>query len=204
MAVIGTANELRARYGAPTARSLRKQLDHLDVHCRRFIELSPFCILATGSGATGLDATPRGGPPGFARVLDEHTLLLPDWPGNNRLDSLENLLTTPRIGILFLVPGVDETLRINGRAQIRDDADMRDSFSEGRPATVLAVTVDEAYLHCAKALMRSRLWDPAMHVERSQLPTAGQMLRDHVGSADPPEPQEAMVARYEKVLYDQP
>ena len=202
MAVIGTANELRARYGAPTARSLRKQLDHLDVHCRRFIELSPFCVLATGSSATGLDATPRGGPPGFARVLDEHTLLLPDWPGNNRLDSLENLLTTPQIGISVPRPG---GRRDAAHQRPRPDPRRRRparSFSEGRPATVLAVTVDEAYLHCAKALMRSRLWDPAMHVERSQLPTAGQMLRDHVGSADPAEPQEAMVARYEKVLYE--
>jgi len=204
MGVIGTRSELRARYGPPTTRSLRKQLDHLDVHCRRFIELSPMCVLATGSADSGLDATPRGGAPGFARVLDDRTLLLPDWPGNNRLDSFENLLACPQIGLLFLIPGVDETLRINGSGQIRDDDDLLDGFGEGRPATVLTVGEREAYLHCAKALMRSRLWDPALHVQRSELPTAGQIMRDHVGSAEPAEPQGEMVERYSKALYTEP
>jgi uncharacterized protein len=193
---------LRERYGEPKERSVRKQLDRLDAHCRRFVELSPFCVLAT-CGPDGLaDATPRGGDPGFVHVLDERTLLFPDRPGNNRLDSLSNLVANPGVGLLFLVPGVDETLRVNGVAELRADPELLARFDhDGRlPATVMVVDVREAYLHCAKALMRSRLWDEDAKIERSTLPSLGEMLRDQLALAEA-ETQDEMVARYRQSLY---
>jgi uncharacterized protein len=199
---VRTAEELRERYRQPSERALAKQLDRLDAHCSRFVRLSPFCVLAT-CGPDGLpDATPRGGEPGFVHVLDERTLLLPDRPGNNRLDSLSNITANGSVGLLFFVPGVDETLRVNGTCELRDDRELVARFDRaGRPpATVLVVSVREAYLHCAKALMRSRLWDPATRIERSTLPSLGEMLRDQLGLADA-ETQEQMVARYEQTLY---
>ena len=195
---------LRDRYPHALERSLRKQLDRIDTHCRRFIELSPFLVLASAGADGTADASPRGGPPGFVLVDDEHALLVPDWPGNNRLDSMTNLVSAPGVGLLFMIPGVDETLRVNGIVEISDDEGLCDRFSadgRGAPRTVLIVTVREAYLHCAKALMRSRLWDPEAQVPRDALPTMGQMMRDHIGSADEPESQEVMVARYREILY---
>ena len=199
---VRSTGELRERYGEPSERARAKQLDRLDAHCRRFVELSPFCVLAT-SGPDGLaDATPRGGDPGFVHVLDERTLLLPDRPGNNRLDSLANLVAHPGVGLLFLLPGVDETLRVNGVAALRDDEELLARFDlEGRrPRLVLVVSVREAYLHCGKALMRSRLWDDASRIDRSTLPSLGEMLRDQRGLGEA-ESQEAMVARYRESLY---
>ena len=199
---VRTNEKLRELYAEPRERSLRKQLDRLDPHCRRFLELSPFCVLAT-TGADGLpDATPRGGEPGFVHVLDERTLLLPDRPGNNRLDSLGNLVTHPGVGLLFFVPGVDETLRVNGTCELRDDPELVARFEHGGklPATVLVVSVREAYLHCAKALMRSRLWDPEARIERSTLPSLGEMLRDQLDLAEA-ETQDEMVERYRQSLY---
>jgi PPOX class probable FMN-dependent enzyme len=203
VAAIRSAAELRERYREPGERALRKQLDRLDGHCRRFVELSPFLVLAT-TGPDGLaDATPRGGDPGFVHVADERTLLLPDRPGNNRLDSLTNLAANGGVGLLFLIPGVDETLRVNGTAELHDDDELRGRFDrEGRlPATVVVVTVHEAYLHCAKALMRSRLWDPEARIDRSELPSLGEMLRDQLGTTEPPETREQMVRRYREQLY---
>jgi uncharacterized protein len=203
MSAITNPEALREIYRTAGDLVRRKQLGHVDVHSRRLIELSPFVVMAT-SGADGMaDATPRGGEPGFVHVADERTLLIPDRPGNNRLDTLENLLVTPEVGLLFLVPGVDETLRVNGSVEIRDDDDLRADFEvAGRlPATVLQVAVREVYLHCAKALMRSRLWDPGAQIERSALPSLGQMFRDQIGDEITPEPQESMVARYRTELY---
>jgi len=204
MTAIREEAALRERYNEPLERSLRKQLDHLDDHCRRFIELSPFFVLASAGADGSADASPRGGPPGFVRVENDRTLLVPGWPGNNRLDSLTNLVSSPGVGLLFMVPGVDETLRVNGTVELSDDETLRDRFaSDGRgaPRTVLVVTVHDAYLHCAKALMRSRLWDPEARVPRDTLPTMGEMLHDHIGSGEEPESQEAMVARYREILY---
>jgi len=202
MSIVASHDELRALYAQPKERTLKKELDHLDKHCRRFISLSPFVVLATTNPDGTADATPRGGDPGFVVVEDDRTLLLPDRPGNNRLDSLSNVVANPGVGLLFLIPGVDETLRVNGTAAIHDDEELRARFTEGRPpATVIAVTVREAYLHCAKALMRSRLWDPAAQIERSELPTLGRMINDQVGSNEPAETQAEMLERYKEELY---
>ena len=194
---VSTPDALRALYDPARERSVAKELPALDPHAQRFIALSPLVMLATG-GVDGMDASPRGGAPGFAKVLDAHTLLIPDAPGNNRLDTLQNLLHTPQIGLLFLVPGVDETLRVNGTAVLSvDAADLARCEDMRRvPRLVIRVTVEEAYLHCAKALMRSSLWSPAARIERSLLPTAGQMLIDHTGVVTPPETQEEMLRRY--------
>jgi len=203
MARIESLESLRAIYGAPKGRSVAKQLDRLDRHCRSFIALSPFLVLAT-QGADGFgDATPRGDHPGFVAVLDDNTLVIPDRPGNNRIDSLANLVERPGIGLLFLIPGVDETLRVNGTAVIDDDETLRAAhMADGKlPATVMVVTVREAYLQCGKALMRSNLWADESRIDRSLLPTMGEMLRDHTRSSEPPETQADMLARYAKALY---
>lgn len=203
MAAIESLNQLRALYGAPHGRAVAKQLDRLDRHCRSFIALSPFLILAT-QGADGLgDATPRGDHAGFVSVPDDHTLIIPDRPGNRRLDSLSNIVERPGVGVLFLIPGVDETLRVNGTAVIDDDLALREAHrvEDNLPATVLVVTVKEAYLQCAKALMRSKLWSDETKIERSRLPTMGEMLKDHTRSKETPETQEAMLARYRGALY---
>jgi PPOX class probable FMN-dependent enzyme len=145
-----------------------------------------------------MDASPRGGEPGFVKVIDANTLLIPDSPGNNRLDTLENIVDTGRIGLLFLVPGVDEALRANGTAVLSNDDRYLDlcTTAKRRPKLVIEVKVAEAYLHCAKALMRSTLWDPASRVDRSLLPTMGEMLKDQTCSDAPAESQEEMLARY--------
>jgi uncharacterized protein len=203
---ITTEAELRGLYAAPMERAVKKQLSALDVHCRRFIGLSPFVVVASGGrghdGRAALDASPRGGSPGFVQVSDEHTLLIPDAPGNNRLDSLENIVTSAEVGLLFLIPGVDETLRVNGSAVLSlAEADInRCTTEKRRPKLVIRVTVRDAYLHCAKALMRSQLWSPAAVVNRSCLPSAGEMLKDHTGVHTPPETQEQMRQRYQPDL----
>lgn len=194
--MIDTLDTLRARYPAPHGRSVAKQLSRLDHHCTAFIALSPFVVLATG--AAEMDASPRGGPPGFVKVTADGTLLLPDFPGNNRLDSLTNLVDNGKIGLLFLIPGVDETLRVNGRAQLTDDPALLKYFAQEKrmPTLVIEVTVKETYLHCAKALMRSKLWEVESRQPRSVLPTMGQMLGDHTGMTQTPETQQEMAARY--------
>jgi PPOX class probable FMN-dependent enzyme len=157
MARIDSLERLRTIYGTPTARVEAKQLDRLDKYCRIFLDLSPFCVIAS-QGADGIgDVTPRGDAAGFVAVLDDRTLAIPDRPGNNRIDTLSNVVENPAVGLLFLVPGFDETLRINGYAEVRDDEDLRARFADnGRlPATVLLVRVAEAYLHCGKDFMRS-------------------------------------------------
>ena len=197
--MITTHEQLRALYAAPGERAVRKQQAQLDAHCQRFIALSPFCVLASGGGTGALlDASPRGGAPGFVKSPDAHTLLLPDAGGNNRLDTLSNLLDDPRIGLVFLIPGVDETLRVNGTARLREEALYTDFFTaeRQRPKLVIEVRVAEAYLHCPKALMRSRLWSADAQVDRAVLPTLGQMIHDQMGLATEPESQVAMLQRY--------
>lgn len=174
---VTTIAQLEALYGAPVEAALTKEIDAISPHYRAFIEKSPFVVVAT-CGPEGLDCSPRGDPSGFVRVLDERTVTLPDRRGNRRLDSLRNLVRDPRISLLFLVPGVGETLRINGRAEIRIDTELCASFEmQGKlPQSVLVVHVDRVYYQCQKALVRSRLWDPEARVQRSALPSAGAML----------------------------
>ena len=183
-----------------------KQLAAMDPHCRRFIELSPFVVLASSDATHALDASPRGGAPGFAKTLDPHTVVIGDAPGNNRLDTLENILATGCIGLLFMIPGVDETLRINGTARLSCDPALLRLFDaeKNRPKLAIEVTVTQAYLHCAKALMRSALWDASRHVERSVMPSMGEMLRDQIGERMSPdtvfETQAQMLERYRQTL----
>jgi PPOX class probable FMN-dependent enzyme len=202
MTDIRSVEALRALYREPSERALRKQLDQLDEHCRRFVALSPFVVVASTDAEGRVDASPRGGDPGFVKVLDEHTVLIPDSPGNNRLDSLQNLIDRPGVGLLFMIPGVDETLRINGNAALRTDAALIDlcANERRRAPLVIAVEVREAYLHCAKALMRSKLWDAGAKQDRGVLPSMGQMLKDQIGSPGEPESDAAMRERYQRDL----
>jgi len=201
--MIQTLDQLRALYAAPGERALRKQIAHIDTHARRFIELSPFCVLAS-SGVNGrlLDASPRGGPPGFVKVADAQTLLLADSGGNNRLDTLENLLADPRLALLFFIPEVQESLRINGRARLRDEPAYLDRFAHERqrPRLVIEIEVHELYLHCAKAFMRSQLWAPGTWPQRDALPSMNEMIHDQTGAGPVTESAEAMRARYETQL----
>jgi uncharacterized protein len=199
--MIDNTGALRARYPEPKERARKKQLDHLDRHCASFIALSPFVVIASGgsSGSSGsLDASPRGGAPGFIRILDKNTLLIPDAPGNNRLDTLTNIVESGSVGLLFLIPGVDESLRVNGRARLTDAPEMIRHFSNEtrQPKLVIVVDVAEAYLHCAKALMRAKLWDAESRVDRAVLPTMGEMIKEQAGLAEPAESQAQMLARY--------
>jgi PPOX class probable FMN-dependent enzyme len=193
---------LRALHHRPMSRATDKVQTTLDQHCRRIIALSPFCVVAT-QGPKGADVSPRGDPPGFVRVLDERTLLLPDRVGNNRLDSMMNLLVNPRIGLLFLVPGMNETLRINGTARITDDARLLTASAvNGRaPKVGLIVSVEEAFLHCGKALVRSALWDGSRHVDRATLPSYAEMLLDHVKGLTSEENERQSHVMLERGLY---
>jgi len=169
--------ELEALYDAPVPASITKEIDHLtDLH-RAYIDASPFFIMAT-SGPGGLDCSPRGDPPGFVRVADERTLLMADRRGNNRLDSLRNLVVDPRVGLLFLVPGVGVTLRVNGTAEISIDPELRQSFAIGDklPTAVIVITTTAVYPQCPKALVRSHLWDPSRHRDPSELPSIGDII----------------------------
>ncbi|KAA0576036.1 pyridoxamine 5'-phosphate oxidase family protein [Azospirillum sp. Sh1] len=170
---------LEALYGEPATASIAKEVPALTPGYRALIEASPFLILAT-SGLDGLDASPRGDGPGFVRVADDRTLLIPDRRGNNRIDSLRNILADPRVGLLFLVPGLNETLRVNGRAVIDTDPALCGSFAvDGKaPKSVLVVTIETVFFQCARALLRSRLWDPAAQVPRSDLPSVGALLAE--------------------------
>ena len=197
-------SELRALYGAPSELSARKSLPKLDPHCRSFIERSPFVCLSTAAADGAADISPRGDAPGFVRVLDDHTLLIPDRLGNNRIDSLRNLLQNPHIGLLFLIPGVDETLRINGVARIVVRSELLEACAvNGKvPRTGLLVEVREAFLQCAKALIRSHLWSDEYRLSRDQLPTLGKILVDQIGLATPVVELDAMIEKaYCEKLY---
>jgi PPOX class probable FMN-dependent enzyme len=204
--MIDNLTQLRALYAAPAERAFRKQLARIDPHAARFIGLSPFCVVATGGVHGGLlDASPRGGAPGFVKVADDATLLLADSGGNNRLDTLQNLLADPRLSLLFMIPNVEETLRVNGRARLRDEAAFCDLFAHERqrPKLVIEIAVHEVYLHCAKAFMRSALWKPERWPAREQLPSMNQMIHDQTNAGPVTESAEAMRARYEAQLAEE-
>jgi uncharacterized protein len=175
--LITSIEALMSIYEEPSGPAVVKEIDHVNADYRAFIEAAPFCAVAT-SGPDGLDCTPRGDPPGFVRVKDGKTLLIPDRRGNNRIDSLRNLIADPRISLLFLIPGCGETIRVNGRAVISIDPGLCESFVfAGKvPRSVIVVTVDRVYYQCAKAIVRSRLWDPASQIDRKQLPSSGTIL----------------------------
>jgi len=177
--VISTEAELRAILGEPTELVRSKLADRLNELTRQFIERSPFVCVATTSADGGIDVSPRGDPPGFVRVLDEQTLLLPERPGNRLADTLVNLLSDPRIGLLFLLPGIGDTFRVNGTGAITDDADLLSSSAVAgkAPALGIVVSITEAYTQCAKALIRSDLWNPQRHIDRADLPSGGEILK---------------------------
>jgi uncharacterized protein len=185
MSVLRSAEELRALYGPAFERSISKEIDYLNEPYQAFVKASPFAILSS-SGAGGIDCSPKGDAPGFVRIIDERTLALPDRPGNNRIDNLLNIVEDPRVSLLFLVPGIGETLRVNGRAQISNDPELLQSFAvQGKPPrTVILVSVEAVYFHCSKALTRSKLWDPSRYVAREAMPSAGQMLAATDASID--------------------
>jgi PPOX class probable FMN-dependent enzyme len=201
MAVTSEAR-LREIYGAASPRALAKELDRLDGHCLDFIAASPFLLLATSDGER-IDVSPKGDAAGFVRVDAEGRLLIPDWPGNARLDGLRNILKAPQVGVIFLIPGVRETLRVNGAAEILDEAAARRPFARGGrlPLTVLRVTPREAFVHCAKAFLRSGLWEPATWPEARPVAPMGEMLRDHARLTGEVEDDAAMIARYRGALY---
>jgi PPOX class probable FMN-dependent enzyme len=175
--LITTTEALEHLYEAPGGNALLKEIDHINAPYRALIEAAPFFALAT-CGSEGMDCSPRGDAPGFVRVQDEKTLLIPDRRGNNRIDSLRNLIADPRVALLFLIPGCGETLRVNGRAVISTDPMLTQSFIvEGKtPRSVIVVTVERAYYQCPKAIVRSKLWDTATWLDRTTLPTAGKIL----------------------------
>jgi uncharacterized protein len=170
---------LEKLYGMPSGAAVDKEVDYLHPHYQRLIAASPFFVLATG-GPEGMDASPRGDAPGFVVVEDEKTLLIPDRRGNNRVDSLRNIIANPRVALLFLIPGIGETLRVNGRAEIRIEPALLERFSvEGKlPRSVLVVRVETVFFQCARALFRSKLWDPARHIDRASLPSTGTIVSD--------------------------
>ena len=179
MKTITTLDELKDLYGEPGAPSLVKEVNHIPPHYRALVEASPFVAIAT-SGPEGLDCSPRGDAPGFVRVHDENTLMLPDRRGNNRTDSLRNIIRDSRVAVLFLIPGSGSILRANGRAQIATDPDLLESFiSNGKtPRSVIVVTVETIYFQCAKAIVRSDMWNPDKYIESDALPTAGEILSE--------------------------
>jgi len=200
--IIKKVDELKALYNQPTERAIKKQMPSLDTHCINYINKSPFLVLSTVNKQGKIDASPRGGAVGFVRVDDPQKIIIPDAKGNNRLDSLVNIVETGQVGLLFLIPGIDETLRVNGSAYITTNPEVLAKFSNEKktPKTCIVVLVEEVFLHCAKALMRSKLWSPETQIERAQMPTMGQMLKDQIGGNEEPETQEEMVRRYQSDL----
>ena len=201
-----TRHELRQLYGAASERASLKELPSLDRHAQQFIALSPFVVLASANATGQMDASPRGGDPGFVKVIDTQTLLIPDAPGNNRLDTLENILDTGQLGLLFMLPGFDETLRVNGQAVLSTEPSALQQCADARrtPVLVIRIRVQAVYLHCAKAFMRAQLWNPSRHAQRHLMPSMGEMLRDQIQSTQGHdmgvETQEEMMARYRQSL----
>ncbi|HET8751162.1 MAG TPA: pyridoxamine 5'-phosphate oxidase family protein [Gaiellaceae bacterium] len=201
MTEIRDEKQLRDMLGEPTELVRQKIADRLNPLTRQFVERSPFVVVATGSPDGGLDVSPRGDPAGFVRILDERTLLLPDRPGNKLADTLTNLLADDRIALLFLIPGVNDTFRVNGRARLVDDPELlAESEVEGKtPKLGILVEVEEAYTQCPKALLRSELWNPERHIERSELPSSGEILRAVANpELDVDEYEEARAERYRR------
>ena len=182
MDFITSQEDLRALYGPASPNALRKQMDRLDAHARTFLARSPFVVIASQDSKGHADATPKGDGPGFVHVLDERTIAIPDRPGNARVDTWSNIVDNPAVGLLFLIPGMNETLRINGTGRLTRDSELCARLAmNGKPAVAaLVVQIEDVYLHCAKAFIRSRLWKQDTWPDRKQLPTLGEMLRDQI------------------------
>ncbi len=183
---VTSVEQLRDVYPPPAERSVLKEIDHLDYHCREFISLSPFLLISSSNSDGACDVSPKGGPAGFVTVLDDHRLLIPDATGNRRLDSLHNMLENPQVGLLFLVPGLGEVLRVNGGVELTRDPELLDGLQTGGrpPKLALIVTAEQAYLHCAKSIIRSELWKAESWPDAQQLPSAAAILNDHIGIGD--------------------
>jgi PPOX class probable FMN-dependent enzyme len=179
--VLTTRERLRELYNVPSHRVTNKVIDHIDDLCRRFIATSPFVMVATRGGDGRLEQSPKGDPPGFVAVLDAKTLAIPDRPGNNRLDTFENLLIHPEVGLFFMIPGNRDTLRVSGTGKMVRDRGLQEKLAIGgkAPVVVLIVTVEEAFMHCPKCVIRSRLWEPAHWPDRSSVPTLAQGMVTH-------------------------
>ncbi len=201
--ILSTVEELEDVYGHPIETAMVKEIDYISDHYRTFIEASPFVVLSS-VGPEGLDSSPRGDPAGFVEIEDERTVLIPDRRGNNRIDTLRNIVRDPRVSLLFLIPGVGETLRINGTAKISVDEKLLERFEmQGkRPRSVIRVSVGRIYFQCQKALARSKLWDPAMQIDRKTLPSTGTMLSDlSKGSIDGKAYDDEYPERLKKTIY---
>ena len=203
MDTIENVEHLRESYGAPSERALKKQLNRIDKHCRDFIARSPFLVIASADPSGRCDASPKGDAPGFVQVIDDTTLLIPDRLGNNRIDTLANLLARPGIGLIFFVPGINETLRVNGRACITTDPALLEPLAvDGKvPRSAILVTAEEIYFHCGKALIRSDLWNPDKQVRRSDFPSLGRILADQIGGISVEESERYTAESYKTRLY---
>jgi uncharacterized protein len=204
VSIVEDIREIREIYGEPMERTLKKQLPRLEKHSRAFIGMSPFIVMATCDAEGRCDASPKGDGPGFVTVIDDETLLIPDRLGNNRVDSIGNILQHPRVGLIFFVPGIRETLRVNGRAQITTDPELlsRMAVNGKLPRSGILVTADEVYFHCGKALIRSDLWNPEKHVARTDFPSLGVVIADQIGQKVEPKEAERMTEEsYRTRLY---
>lgn len=194
---------LRDIYPEPSGLAALKTMHRIDVHAARFIARSPLLVMATADAEGNCDASPRGDAPGFCHVADDTTLILPDRPGNNRVDSLSNIAANPKVGLLFFIPGVIETLRVNGRAEFTADAAvLAPLWAQGKPPrSALIVRIDEVFLHCGKALKRSALWDPARHAAPGEIPSLGRMVADQTRATTAAEAEARIEVAYRDHLY---
>ena len=201
--VFDSEDQLRDYIGKPMDLAVAKAIDHLDKHCRAFIARSPFLCIGTASSDGRGDVSPRGDGPGFVQVLDDNTLFIPDRPGNNRMDTMTNIIANGNVGLLFLVPGFEDCLRVNGRATIvRNDDLLEEATVRGRtPKIGIRVAVDEAYLHCAKAIRRSKLWDEDSKHDRKELPSLGKMILEQTAPPEEP-PSDDFVAEVDELIED--
>ena len=204
MDFITSREQPRELYRGPSDGAVRKELKRLDPHARNFLGRSPFVLIGTQDGQGHADVSPKGDRPGFCVALDDFTVAIPDRPGNNRLDSFENIVANPAVGLIFLIPGMDETLRINGKGRLTADRALCEQLAvEGKPAlSVLVVKIRAVYMHCAKAFMRSELWTPETWPNRGELPTLGQILRDQLALSQSGEELDAGLAEaYRKSMW---
>lgn len=197
-----TEPQLRELYGLPNERATKKVLSKLEMHSKNFISNSPFVVISSCSSLGKMDASPRGGAKGFIQILNDHQIIIPDFKGNNRIDTLVNIVETGNIGILFMIPGIDETLRINGKATISTDEELLNRFNTEfkKPISCIIVRIEEVFLHCAKAFMRSQLWNIEEQLDPKGFPSMGTMMKDQLKLDITPEQREDMIKRYRKDL----